>query len=227
MKTSLTLGITVIAFAVISSGCCTRCAPRDTVELFNGRNLDGWNHLFAESGAPASVAWTVEDSILTCKGEPMGYLYSRQSYEDFRLEVEYRWVSKDDPRNNGIFSRVQNPASGAIPRCVETQLNAGEAGDLMTMQGMKMDVDQPRFFHIPDHELAGEVHGVKATRNVERSGDEWNQITFTALGGTYSVEMNGERINEATGIEAVSGPIGLQCEGGVIQYRRVAITPLH
>jgi hypothetical protein len=218
-----TLGI---ATAMLYAGCNTSSDKNETVELFNGQNLDGWIHLFEESDSPASVAWAVDEGVLTCQGEPFGYLYTKQSFQDFRLEVEYRWVSTSDPRNNGIFSRVQDPTSGAIPRCVETQLNAGQAGDLMTMQGMKMDTDQARFFHIPNHELAGEVHGVTAITNVERPGGEWNQITVIARGGTYTVIMNGQEINQAMGIPELSGPIGLQCEGGVIQYRRVAITPL-
>lgn len=229
MSVRLKIGVFLIVVGTalaICPGCTTSNNKTTTVNLFNGRNLDGWSHLFQETNAPASVAWTVEDGILTCKGEPLGYLYAKKSFKNFRLQVEYRWVSKTDPRNNGIFSRIQNPTSGAIPRCVETQLNVGEAGDLMTMQGMKMDEDQPRFFHIPNHELAGEVHGVKAVKNVERPGGQWNEITILAQGGTYTVTMNGESINQATGIEIVSGPIGLQCEGGVIQFRRVEVTPL-
>jgi hypothetical protein len=228
MKPKVALGIAVTALSLITlAGCCSVCSSRaQTVELFNGKDLEGWTHLFETEDAPASTAWSVKDGILTCQGEPFGYLYTKKSFENFRLDVEYRWVSTTPPRNNGIFSRIQNPRSGAIPRCVETQLNAGQAGDLMTMQGMTMDTDQPRFFHIPNHELAGEVHGVKAVKNVERSGEAWNEITVIANDGTYTVTMNGESINEATGIEVLSGPIGLQCEGGIIQYRRVAITPL-
>jgi len=196
------------------------------IDLFNGKNLDGWNCLLTERDVPEESVWTVNDGILTCQGEPLGYLYSKQQFKDFRLEVEYRWCPGTEPGNNGIFSRIQEPRSGPIPKCVETQLNAGEAGDVMTMQGMTMNEYQPRFFHIPHHELAGEVHGVKAETNVERTGEEWNDVVVTARGDTYTVEMNGKSINRATGIEAVSGPIGLQCEGGIIQFRRVRLEPL-
>jgi hypothetical protein len=213
-----------ILFIVVAG--CVRYSHADEVELFNGKNLDGWIPFLTTDEVPPDSVWTVSDGILTCKGEPLGYLHSKDSFKNFKLVVEYRWAPGTKPGNNGIFSRIQDPTSGPIPRCVETQLNATEAGDLMTMQGMKQKVEQPRFFHIPHHELAGEVHGVKATKNVERSGDEWNEITITAQGDTYSVDMNGEHINDASGVEEFTGPIGLQCEGGVIQFRRITVTPL-
>jgi hypothetical protein len=38
--------------------------------------------------------------------------------------------------------------------------------------------------------------------------------------------MNGKAINTADGVEVVAGPIGLQSEGGVIQFRRATLTIL-
>jgi hypothetical protein len=201
-------------------------AAAQQIELFNGKDLNGWIPYLTEDKVSPSSVWTVADGILTCKGEPLGYLYTERSFENFKLEVTYRWKPGTTPGNNGIFSRIQDPKSGPIPRCVETQLNAGEAGDLMTMQGMAMSRDQPRFFHIANHELAGEVHGVKATKNLEVAGEKWNKIIVIAKDDTYSVEMNNERINTATGIPAIAGPIGLQCEGGVIQFQEVKIESL-
>ena len=122
-----------VLFIVVAG--CVRYSHADEVELFNGKNLDGWIPFLTTDEVPPDSVWTVSDGILTCKGEPLGYLHSKDSFKNFKLVVEYRWAPGTKPGNNGIFSRIQEPTSGPIPRCVETQLNATEAGDKLKGPG--------------------------------------------------------------------------------------------
>ena len=62
--------------------------------------------------------------------------------------------------------------------------------------------------------------------DAERPAGEWNRIEVLAEGGTYTVWMNGQQINQANGVEVTAGPLGLQSEGGEIHFRRVSLTPL-
>ncbi len=193
--------------------------------LFNGRNLNGWTHVLADPAVPRNAVWTVRDGVLVCRGEPLGALLTERTFTDFRLLVEYRWAPGAKPGNSGIFSRV-NGAPRALPRCVEVQLQHGNAGDVLTLQGMKMDSTQPRYFHVEKHAVAGDIDGAKKTENAEAEAGQWNRVEILAQGGTYMVWVNGRKVNEVTGIEPLPGPIGLQSEGGEIHFRRAEITPL-
>jgi len=195
------------------------------IELFNGRSLAGWKHVLADPSVPQGKVWSVRDGMIVCQGEPFGFLYTDREFTNFRLEVQYRWPPGAKPGNSGIFSRV-NDFSRAIPRCVEVQLMHGSAGDVLTLQGMKLGAEQPRYFHIANHAVAGDIDGVKKTQDAEAAPGEWNRVEILAQGGSYTVWINGQKVNEAVGVELQRGPIGLQSEGGEIHFRRVMITPL-
>lgn len=195
------------------------------MELFNGKDLTGWQHVLADASVARDKVWSVRDGILVCQGEPLGFLYSDREFTNFRLAVEYRWAPGAKPGNSGIFSRV-NDFARALPRTVEVQLMHGNAGDVLTLQGMKLGADQPRYFHVAKHAVAGDIDGVKKTEDAEAAAGEWNRVEIQAQGGTYTVWVNGKQVNQATGVETLPGRIGLQSEGGEIHFRRVTITSL-
>jgi hypothetical protein len=155
----------------------------------------------------------------------LGLLYTKESFTSFRLELEYRWAPGKKPGNSGILTRINGPAR-ALPRCAEVQLQHGNAGDVLGLQGLTVAAGQPRFFEIKAHKVAGDITGVKKTADAEKPAGEWNQIEVLAEGGHYTVWMNGQQINDVTGVEIMAGPIGLQSEGGEIHFRHVNLTPL-
>jgi hypothetical protein len=209
------------------SACSTTQSPRESrpLELFNGRNLKGWNHVLADPQARPEATWSVRDGVLICTGTPVGFLYSDREFTNFRMVAEYRWPPGAKPGNSGLFSRINEPMK-SLPRCVEVQLMHGNAGDVLTLQGMTMAAGQERSFEVKNHELAGDIRGVKKTQDAENKAGEWNQVEILAQGGDYSVWMNGQKINAVSGIEIKTGPVGLQSEGGEVQFRRVTVTPL-
>lgn len=227
MKANALLQIAAIGLLLNLTACCCVGKRSGTAsqELFNGRDLTGWNHVSADPNVPLSSVWTVDNGLIHCKGDPIGFLYSDQSFSNFRLLVEYRWAPGQKPGNSGIFSRITQPM-GALPRCVEIQLMHGNAGDVLGLQGRTIQSDQPRFFAVKAHPLAGDIAGVKKTSDHEKPPGEWNRAEILAQDGSYTVWVNGELVNEVAGIEVVPGPIGLQSEGGEIDFRRVNITPL-
>ena len=51
----------------------------EKIQLFNGKNLDGWTHYLWDNKAkaqdtktPMSDVWSIEDGILICQGNPSG-----------------------------------------------------------------------------------------------------------------------------------------------------------
>jgi hypothetical protein len=215
--------LVLLGLAACSSS--KRDHPSSALTLFNGRNLDGWRHVLADPAVPRDRVWTVRDGAIECKGEPLGYLCTERQFMNFRLSVEYRWKPGAKPGNSGIFSRI-NGSDRALPRCVEVQLMHGSAGDVLGLQGMKIASGQERFFHITKHELAGDIDGVKKLVASEAEPGQWNRVEVQAEGGVYRVWINGLLVNEVQGVETLAGPVGLQSEGGEIEFRRVVITAL-
>ncbi len=225
MKTLLA-SITIVGLVAFTACNSPRpVSPGRTVELFNGKDLTGWTHVLAEPNLPREAVWSVRDGLLVCKGTPLGVLKTERAFTNFRLIVEYRWAPGTKPGNNGILTRINGPAR-PLPRCIEVQLQHGNAGDVLGLQGMQLASGQPRYFEVMNHAVAGDIRGVRKTSDAERPGGEWNRVEVLAQGGTYSIWMNGTPINEAVGAEMRSGQIGLQSEGGEIHFRRVTLTPL-
>ncbi len=227
MKTeSISLWSCLAALAVLT-GCSSldEHGPSTAIELFNGRNLDGWGHVLADAAVPRDQVWSVRDGILVCQGDPLGFLYTDRLFANFRLHVEYRWAPGAKPGNSGLFSRIQEH-NRPLPRCVEVQLKHGSAGDVLGLQGLPVAASQPRYFHVASHPVAGEIHGVAKLADAEAPAGEWNQVEILAQDSRYTVWVNGQQVNDVTGVAAVPGPIGLQSEGGEIHFRRVTVTPL-
>jgi hypothetical protein len=211
------------ALAVVS--CSTPGKQDRTIELFNGKDLTGWQCVLAEPTVTMGQVWSVADGILTCQGKPIGFLYHGPAVTDFRLVVEYRWPAGREPGNSGIFSRIGEPMK-ALPGTIETQLKHGSAGDVLGLQGKPIAGGQPRFFEVKKHELAGDIAGVHKLLDAEKPPGEWNRVDILAQGAHYQVRINGKVVNEVDGVEVNAGPVRVQSEGGIIQFRRIALTPL-
>ena len=220
-----TLVGTAVVFALTSCCCPKQCSNGAALELFNGMDLRGWEHVLADPAVPRAAVWSVKDGILICKGTPLGVLHTQRKFTNFRATVEYRWPPGAEPGNSGILTRI-NGAPRALPRCAEVQLKHGNAGDVLGLQGMTVAAGQPRFFEVKAHKVAGDIAGVKKILDAEKPAGEWNRVEVLAEGGTYTVWMNGQQINQVTGVEVVAGPLGLQSEGGEIHFRRATLTQL-
>jgi hypothetical protein len=208
-----------------AASCSTTGEHKRTVELFNGKDLAGWQQVLAEPEVKMSQVWSVENGILVCQGTPLGFLYQGPAVTNFRLVVEYRWPPGSTPGNSGIFSRLGDPLK-PLPRTVECQLKHGDAGDVMGLQGKPVASDQPRFFEVKAHAVAGDIAGVRKILDAENPPGEWNRVEILAQGPSYMVWINGKLVNDAVGVEVTAGPVGVQSEGGVVHFRRVSLTPL-
>jgi hypothetical protein len=227
MKPNLTFSVLGLAGLLTLTGCrcCHKGAGQASLELFNGRDLQGWRHVLAEPDVPRDAVWTVRDSLLVCTGKPLGVLHTERAFTNFRLVVEYRWAPGGEPGNNGILTRINGPAR-PLPRCAEVQLRHGHAGDILGLQGMRVAPGQPRHFEVLNHAVAGDIQGVRKIEDAEAPPGEWNRVEVLAEDGMYTVWMNGRQINQASGVEVIAGPIGVQSEGGEIHFRRITCTPL-
>ena len=196
----------------------------DEINLFNGNNLNGWEYFLVESDLEMDDVWRVEDDLLICKGEPMGYLATEKEFTNFKLVVEWRWTPGKEAGNSGVLMRITGDPQ-ALPRCTEAQLKHGSAGDIYGFHGFQVSGDSERFIS-NEKELTGKLTGVTKIKDAENTPGEWNTYEIYMLKGNLTLYVNGVKVNEANGLEEVSGKIGLQSEGGEIQFRTVRIISL-
>jgi hypothetical protein len=222
---TLMLGGCLALLTISVASCCCTTPKTKTVELFDGKSLDGWQYALADASVGRDQVWSVENGILKCKGDPIGVLYKGPEVTDFDLEVEYRWAPGQTPGNSGIFSRIERPATPP-PKAIEIQLKHGSAGDVMGLRGKVISADQERSISIKAHPVAGDISGVSKLQDAEKAPGEWNKVLLKARGDVYTVYVNGKLVNEAKGVDVSRGPVGVQSEGGEVHYRRVALTPL-
>jgi hypothetical protein len=205
-------------------------AAGETVHLFNGRDLAGWSFFLVDESVPMRDVWSIRDGVLVCRGEPLGYLYTTAEYTSFRLVVEWRWAEGAAARlgktpNSGILLRVNGEAR-AIPRTFEAQLQQGNAGDLYGFWGMTLEGDPARRREKQGDPMLGDMVGFAKSAAAEKPEGQWNLYEITVEGPHVVVRVNGRTVNEATGATVVPGHIGLQSEGGEIQFRKVDLLPI-
>jgi hypothetical protein len=205
-------------------------AEPQAVRLFNGKDLAGWDHFLVDAKVDAADVWSVRDGVLVCKGDPVGYLYTRSEHTSFKLVVEWRWAPGAAARlgktpNSGVLLRVTGPPK-TIPRAYEAQLRSGDAGDLYGFWGLPLEGDPARRREAKGHELLGDMVGFSKAEAAEQPEGEWNLYEITLDGPSIVVFVNGKKVNEAKGAAVLPGRIGLQSEGGEIHFRRVEMVPI-
>ena len=219
--------ITIAALGLLAVGGNAQTeTKKEAVELFNGKNLKGWKHFLEKKDVKKSDVWSVKDGVLVCKGEPLGYLQTKESFESYRLELDWRWAPGGEPGNSGVLLRIEGKAKSILPKCVEAQLQNGNAGDIWAFYGTKAAGPKDRAKTVKDHELLGDFVGVAKIKAAEKKPGEWNHYEITLKGDKLTLKVNGELVNEASGLDVLAGPIGLQSEGGEIHFRNLRVTKL-
>jgi hypothetical protein len=117
--------------------------PREIIRPFNGKDFSGLYTWLKKTGRedPQRV-FRVEDGMIRCGAEDMGYIATRDAYRDFHLSVEYKWgqrhpVSKS-VRNSGVLLHGVGPdgsENGVWMTSIECQLAQGCEGDLIVIKG--------------------------------------------------------------------------------------------
>lgn len=195
-----------------------------TTKLFNGKDLSDWTYYLVEPDVKMSDVWSVRNGLLICKGEPMGYIATKAKYTNFKLVVEWRWAPGKKAGNSGVLMRITGKPR-ALPKCTEAQLQSGKAGDIYGFHGFNVKGDAARS-RTGQNEMIGKLSGVSKIKGNENTPGQWNKYEITLKGGDLTLLINGEKVNEATGLDIVAGTIGLQSEGGEIHFRTVELTPL-
>ena len=198
------------------------------IDLFASKNLADWDCFLVDGGKKEEVFSFTDEGILRCTGKPFGWLSTKEKYRDFKLAVQWRWPEGVEPTNSGVFLRMNAEPGGFLPRCVEAQLQHKNASDLWAFHGMGLaGFDKARFTHnSPGNDVTGELRGIKKLVDAERPAGRWNTYEIVCQGGTIVVSVNGTIVNWTKDFEDIAGAVGLQSEGGPIEFRNFFVTPL-
>jgi arylsulfatase A-like enzyme len=186
------------------------------------KQLARWQAFHEKPDTPIKDVWTVDkDGVLTCAGQPLGYLYTRDSYRDVLLEFEWRWPEGKEPGRGGVLLRTTGEHQ-IWPKSLEVQLNAGDAGDFWGLAGYELTGPTDKT-EVIEHPEFGKLTNVKKNKPLEKKPGKWNRCRVRLTGDKITVEINGELANEATGCEAGAGPICFTSEGNPIEFRRIRV----
>jgi hypothetical protein len=199
--------------------------PEDLLRNEQGQpGLDRWQAFHDVAIENVSEVWQLSDGMLHCKGKPLGYLYTAQSYQDFELALDWRWPPGVEPGRGGVLFRMSGD-NKIWPTSLEAQLNAGDEGDLIGLVGYSLTGPAERL-HTMDHPQFGKLTFLRKSETATEPAGQWNRLEIVAKGGTVTVRMNGRLINRATECDVLASPILLTAEGNPIEFRNITVKTL-
>lgn len=182
----------------------------DPIELFNGKNLDGWKLI--EQGAVNG--WSAKGGLLVNsavqeEGKPhknYGNLRTEKEFEDFNLKLEAR-VQKGG--NSGVYLR------GVYE--IQVADSHGRPAN--------------------SHGMGGVYSRITPTSNPTKPAGEWQTMDLTLIDRHITVVLNGQKIIDnqpvlgCTGGALTSdvtrpGPIYLQGDHASVEYRNLVLRPV-
>lgn len=202
-----------------------------SVSLFNGKDLSGWHWDVPEMDGNPNVQnpFIVRDGMLVSMGTPGGHLITNKEYENFRLEVQYRFAG--EPGNCGVLVFASTPRAlyKMFPKSIEVQMMHENAGDFWCIVE---DITVPDMVERrgPKGEW-GITEGkgrriLNLTDGSEKPVGEWNTMIVECVGNAIKVWVNGDFVNYGYNCTASKGNIALQAEGSEVEFRKVEVTPI-
>jgi hypothetical protein len=204
------LPLLLSSFNLKKNGVEQKSKPK-WVELFNGKNLDGWIPKIAgyKAGDNFGNTFRVENGILSTRYDQydnfrnrFGALYYDRKFTNYRLRVEYRFVGDTTAgappwgyRDGGIQYHCQPPASlelnQSFPVCLEYNLLGGNGKD-----------ERPSG-EICANGIYVEINGKRNTSYctpplIKRTlaGDQWVTAEIDVHDGKIRQYINGEEVIE-------------------------------
>lgn len=205
------LRILVTSLVLTASGVAV--AEEGWVELFNGKNLDGWQTVGKES-------WQAVDGVLACTGQGAGWLSTDKEYANFELELEF-WLPPAG--NSGVFLRAPHEGDPAYTG----------------MEIQVLDDTSEKYENLKPWQFTGSIYDVAAAeKHVTKPAGQWNKMRIVCQGPQVTVTLNGtevvnanvddypDKVERHPGLKRTKGYIGLQNHSSVVQYRNIRLKEL-
>ncbi len=193
-----------ISFILLSQAACNKTSNPQLlqenavfVDIFNGKNLDGWiKH--------GSEKWYVEDGEIICESGPQkeyGYLSTEKFYDDFELKLKFKQEANG---NSGVFFRSTLEGTKITGWQVEVAPPGSNTGGIYESYGRGWLIKPA-----PEKDKALKI-------------GEWNEMRILVVGDHVTSWVNGTEMISITDakIGTGKGAIALQIhDGGGIKVR--------
>jgi Domain of Unknown Function (DUF1080) len=193
-------------------------SPPHHIELFNGTNFDGFTFCMRNDADPMQT-WSVTNGVIHCNGSAIGYLRTKQSYSNYVVTVEWRFVKVEPKKDNtGVLVNMQLPDK-VWPMCVQNQGKSGRQGDLFVMSGAECK----------EHLALGKDANTPVAftgSSAENSVGEWNTNVTVCADNTDEAIINGKSLNKISECTISNGFVGIQSEGADFEIRKMYLEPL-
>jgi hypothetical protein len=206
-------------------------AMNKTKSLFNGRDITGWHVDVPDMDKDTTLSspFIIRDSLLVSLGTPAGHLITDSVYQNYHLEVQYRFAG--DPGNCGVLVHASTPRAlyEMFPKSIEVQMMHENAGDFWCIVE-DISVPDMEARRGPKNEW-GITEGkqrriLNLTDGSEKLVGEWNTMIVECLGNEIKVWVNGDLVNHGTNATATHGQIAVQAEGSEVEFRKIELTPI-
>lgn len=185
------------------------------VQLFNGKNLDGWTtkiHHY-ETGDNHGDTFRVEDGIIKVRydqyegdfNDRFGHLYYDTPYSQFHLSMEYRFVGELHPGapsytllNSGVMYHSQDP------RTMLKEQDWPISVEMQFLAGIEEGVDRPTGNMCSpgtDIDFQGEQYPGHCLNSTSETlyGDQWVKAELIVYGDSLVQHIiNGKKVLEYT-----------------------------
>ncbi|MFA5534359.1 MAG: DUF1080 domain-containing protein [Mariniphaga sp.] len=219
--------VLIVMFAVSS---CKNSEPK-TFSLFNGTDLSGWHvDVPAMDNNPDTLnPFIVRDGMLVSLGTPGGHLITDSVYQNYRLEVEYRFAG--EPGNCGVLVHASTPRAlyRMFPKSLEVQMMHENAGDFWCIvEDIEVpDMEERRGPKAEWGITEGKGRRIKnLTDGSENPVGEWNTMTIECFEREIKIWLNNDLVNHGFNCTASKGQIAVQAEGSEVEFRKLEYTPI-
>ena len=174
------------------------------MDIFNGKNLDGWQPIGREDRVGGESQWVVENGVM--KSPKSGAnIRTAQTFNDFKLHVEFR---VPEGSNSGVYLRGRYE--------VQITDGYGQEPSLIDLGGV--------YGFVKPLEMPAKKAGEWQSYDITLIG---RVVTVMLNGKTtiYKNEIPGITGGAIDSNESESGPIMFQGDHGPIEFRNITIAP--
>ncbi len=155
--------------------------------------------------------------IISTTGSPRGYFYTHNTFENFTLRGEFRYVPREETPdadamakyNTGFLIYVPEDEPKLWPRSLEVQGRYDQIGQVKS--------------NARDVKITVPLDDDAVRQEARKPVGEWNAIEITSKGGAVTCYLNGSKISHSEPGELKSGHIGLQAEDYAVEFKNLRI----
>ena len=198
---------------LLGAGSCAGTQARVSDLLATG--LVGWQQIGGQERA-----WSFENGILSVTGENGGWLATHRQYDNFALQVDFR---------------VPPGGTGGVLIRAPLEGDPAQTGLEIVIRD---DYAQPGSRLAP-FQYTGSIYGIQApAERLSKKAGQWQRLVVIAQGVHLQVGLNGKKIMDTDlsyythmadrypGLLRTGGYIGLQSQGGPIEFRNIKLREL-